>query len=76
MCQVEKSDHTLTCGQLQSTEIPEQKRQQVNIDFITDLPETCSGVDSIMTVIDKTTRMTHLIPCSKTITVAETARLY
>ena len=49
--QVEKNDHTLTCGQLQSTEIPEEKWQQVSIDFITDLEETSSGVDSIMTVI-------------------------
>ena len=76
MCQVEKSDHTLTRGQLQSTEIPEEKWQQVSIDFITDLPETSSGVDSIMTVIDKATRMAHVIPCSKTATAVETARLY
>ena len=76
VCQVEKSDHTLTRGQLQRTEIPEEKWQQVSIDFITDLPETSSGVDSIMTVIDKATRMTHVIPCNKTVTAAETARLY
>ena len=29
-----------------------------------------------MTVIDKATRMTHIIPCNKTVTAAETARLY
>ena len=33
ICQVEKSDHTLTRGQLQSTEIPEEKWQQVSIDL-------------------------------------------
>ena len=76
MCQVEKSDHTLTRGQLQSKEIPEEKWQQVCIDFITDLPETSTGVNSIMILIVKATRMTHVIPCSKTITAAETARLY
>ena len=76
MCQVEKSGNTLTRGQLQSTEIPEEKWQQVSIDFITDLPETSSGVDSIMTIIDKATRMTHVIPCSKIVTAIETARLY
>ena len=62
MCQIEKSYHTLMRGQLQNTEIPEEKWQQVSIDFITDFPETSSGVDSIMTVIDKATRMTHIIP--------------
>ena len=76
VCQIEKSDHTLTRGQLQNTEIPKEKWQQVSIDFITNLPETSSGVDSIMTAIDKATRMTHVIPCSKTVTAAETARLY
>ena len=33
-------------------------------------------VDSIMTIIDKATRMTHIIPCSKTITTANIAQLY
>ena len=66
----------LTRGQLQSTKIPEEKWQQISIDFITDLPETSSGVDSIMTIIDKATRMTHVIPCNKTVTIAEIARLY
>ena len=76
VCQVEKSDHTLTRGQLQSTEIPEKKWQQVTIDVITNLPKTSSGVDSIMTVIDKAPRMTHIIPCSKTVKAAETTWLY
>ena len=75
-CQVEKSDHILTRGQLPSTEIPGEKWQHVIIGFIIDLQKTCSGVDSIMTVIDKAIRMTHIIPCSKTIIEAETARLY
>ena len=63
-------------GQLQSTKIPKEKWQQVSIDLITNFPETFSGVDSIMIVIDKATRMTHVIPCSKTVAVAETAQLY
>ena len=58
----------MTRGQLQSREIPEEKWQHVSIDFITNFPETPSAVVSIMTVIDKATRMTHVIPCTKTIT--------
>ena len=76
VCQIEKSDHTLTRGQLQNTEIPEEKWWQVSIDFITDLPETPSGVDSIMIAIDKATRMTHVIPCTKTIIAAQIAQLH
>ena len=32
--------------------------------------------DSILTVIDKATRVVHLIPCKESITIAETAKLY
>ena len=76
MCQVERSNHTFTRGQLQSIEIPEEKWRQVNIDFILDLPKTSSGVDSIMTVIDKATRMTHIILCNKAVIEAKIAQLY
>ena len=65
ICQTEKSDHTLTRGQLQNMNIPVQKWQEVSMDFVTDLPDAGDGINSIMTVIDKAIRMTHLIHCSK-----------
>ena len=37
-CQLEKIDHTLRKGSLQSLVLPEAKWQEVSIDFITDLP--------------------------------------
>ena len=37
---------------------------------------TKNGKDSILTVIDKATRMVYLIPCRKAITAAETAKLF
>ena len=43
---------------------------------MTDLPDTGDGVTAILTVIDKATRMVHLVPCSKTTTAEQTARLY
>ena len=76
VCQVAKSDHTLNRGKLQSTNIPEKKWTEVSLDFITDLPVTKGMKDSILTVIDKATRMVHLIPCKKSVTAAETAKLY
>ena len=74
--QVAKSDPTLNYGKLQSTNIPEKKWTEVSLDFITDLPLTRGMKDSVRTVIDKATRMVHLIPCKKSITAAETAKLY
>ena len=76
ICQVEKTDHTLVKGKLQSTSIPEKKWSEVSLDFVTDLPVTRSKKDSILTVVDKATRMVHLIPCRKTTTAAEAAKLY
>ena len=76
VCQVEKSDHTLTRGKLQNPQLPEQKWQDVSIDFITDLPDMGDGVNAIMTVIDKATRMVHLIHCSKSISAEQAAKLY
>ena len=75
-CQLEKTDHILRKGSLQSLAIPEAKWQEVSIDFITDLPTATEGEDSIMTVVDRTTKMVHLIPCKKTTTGGEVARLY
>ena len=55
--------------------MPVQRWQEVSIDFVTDLP-VVNSFDSIMTVIDKATRMTHLIPCSKTVIAQQTAQYY
>ena len=40
VCQIEKTDHTLSRGMLQSTAIPEKKWSEVSLDFITDLSVT------------------------------------
>ena len=75
-CQLEKTDHTLKKGSLQSLTLPEGKWREVSIDFITDLPAEQGAEDSIMTIVDRATKMVHLIPCWKTTTAGEVARLY
>lgn len=52
------------------------KSQEVNIDFVTDLPVCAHGADPIMVVIYKATHMAHLICCNKIVTAAQTAKLY
>ena len=75
VCQMEKSDHTLSKGKLQSTQISETKWNETSIDSVTDLPKSCRNRDSILVVVDKATRMVHLAPCSKGINATDTARL-
>ena len=74
--QLEKTDHTMKKGSLQSLAVPEAKWQEVGVDFVTDLPVSSDGEDSIMTVVGCATKMVHLILCKKTTTVGEAARLY
>ena len=73
VCQMEKSDHTLSKGKLQSTQIPETKWSEISIDFATDLPKSSRNRDSNLVVIDKATRMVHLAPYSKGINATDTA---
>ena len=75
-CQLEKTDHTMKKESLQSLTLPKVKWQEVSIDFITDLPAEKNAEDSIMTIVDRATKMVHLIPCWKTTTAGEVARLY
>ena len=75
VCQMEKSDHTLSKGKLQSTHIPETKWSEISIDFIIDLPTSSRNRDSVLVMVDKATRMVHLSPCSKTINATDTGKL-
>ena len=75
VCQMEKSDYQLTKGNLTSTQIPEEKWEEISIDFITDLPMSAGNKITVLTVVDKATHMVHLIPCRKNITAIATAKL-
>ena len=71
-----KNNHTLSHGQLQNTKIPTKKWHDVSIDFVTDLLESRNSINAIMIVVDKGTRMTHLIHCNKSISLAQIAMYY
>ncbi|GJP51483.1 hypothetical protein CLOM_g10649 [Closterium sp. NIES-68] len=53
MCQQMKSSKQKKAGLLQPLPVPEQPWQVVSLDFITKLPTTTSGHDTILVVIDK-----------------------
>ena len=75
MCQMEKSDHTLAKGKLQSTQIREEKWSEISIDFIVDLPVSSGNKYTVVNIVDKATRMAHLAPCRKNIIETATAGL-
>ena len=55
--------------------IPRRPWSSVSMDFITDLPSS-NSFDSIFVVVDRLTKMAHFVPCKKTSSSEDTARLF
>nr|ABA97518.1 retrotransposon protein, putative, Ty3-gypsy subclass [Oryza sativa Japonica Group] len=56
VCQRVKAEHQRPAGLLQPLQIPEWKWEEIGMDFITGLPRTSSGHDSIWVVVDRLTK--------------------
>lgn len=76
ICQRDKGVQSKAAGLLQPLPIPERKWTVVNMDFITDLPPTPRGNDTILVFVDQLTKMVHFVATTKTAGAAECARLY
>nr|ABA98765.1 retrotransposon protein, putative, Ty3-gypsy subclass [Oryza sativa Japonica Group] len=76
VCQRVKAEHQRPIGLLQPLQIPEWKWEEIGMDFITGLPRTLSGHDSIWVVVDRLTKVAHFIPMHTTYTGKRLAKLY
>ena len=76
VCQRVKAEHQKPAGLLQPMPIPEWKWDKLGMDFITGLPRTKSGYDSIWVVVDRLTKVAHFIPVKTTYTSAKLAKIY
>jgi ribosomal protein L21E len=76
ICQQVKVDHQKTAGLLQPLEIPSWKWEGVSMDFVSRLPKTSGGYDSIWVIVDRLTKVAQFIPVKKTFTLEKLARLY
>ena len=76
VCQRVKAEHQKPAGLLQPLSIPEWKWDKLGMDFITGLPRTRSGYDSIWVVVDHLTKVAHFIPVKTTYTSAKLAKIY
>ncbi|GJP66043.1 hypothetical protein CLOP_g22926 [Closterium sp. NIES-67] len=61
---------------LQPIPQPECAWQQVSMDFVMGLPNKFGCNDAIFVVVDKLTKMAHVVAYKKSISVDETARLF
>jgi hypothetical protein len=76
VCNRVKAKHQKPAGLLQPLPIPDWKWDKIGMDFITGLPRTRSGYDSIWVVVDHLTKVAHFIPVKTTYTIAQLAKIY
>lgn len=78
VCQLSKDDQRPPAGLLQPIPIPAHRWECVTMDFVGPLPKTPTGHDGVLVVVDKLTKMTHLIASSQGINndAVGTARLF
>nr|GFB83568.1 putative reverse transcriptase domain-containing protein [Tanacetum cinerariifolium] len=75
-CAKVKAEHQIPSGLLQQPEIPVWKWERITIDFITKLPRTRTGYDSIWVIVDRLTKSAHFIPVNEKFKTKKLARLY
>ncbi|GKD88009.1 putative reverse transcriptase domain-containing protein, partial [Tanacetum coccineum] len=71
-----KAEHQRPSGLLQQPEIPEWKWERITMDFITKLPRTSSGHDTIWVIMDRLTKSAHFLPMREDYKMDRLARLY
>jgi hypothetical protein len=76
VCQRIKAEHQKPSGLLQPLPIPMWKWDEVGMDFITGLPRTKNGHDSVWVVVDHLTKVAHFIPMLTTYAGDKLAKLY
>jgi hypothetical protein len=75
-CQTSKAASTSKVGLVLPTDIPEERGEQLSMDFVTGLPRTAAGHDAILVVVDRLTKRVRLIPTAATCDAPEAARLF
>ena len=62
-------------GKLKLLDTPPGPWKEISANFITDLPES-EGFDSILVVVDRFSKEVEFIPCTKSVSALDTAKLY
>ncbi|GKC58628.1 putative reverse transcriptase domain-containing protein, partial [Tanacetum coccineum] len=75
-CLKVKAEHQRQSGLLQQFKIPEWKWEGIAMDFMTKLPRTSSGHDTIWVIVDRLTKSAHFLPKREDYKMKRLARLY
>ena len=76
VCQRVKAEHLKSGGTLQPLPIPSWKWEDISMDFITSLPRTSHGYNSIWVIVDRLTKSAHFLPVKANYAVEKYAELY
>ena len=71
-----KAEHQRPSGMLQLLEVLELKWEEVTMDFMSGLPKSSEGYDSIWVIVERMTKATHFLPVKTTDLVKKLAKLY
>lgn len=75
-CQLDKSQTGPVYGKLMPIPKPQQPWSVIGMDFITDLPKTHGGHDTILVFVDHFSKMVHFAPTTKHCSALESAKLF
>jgi len=75
-CQKAKVEHQRLGGILQPLEIPVWKWDSISMDFVTHLPRTFRGHDTIWVIVDRLTKSAHFLAMNLRMSMAKLAQLY
>ncbi|GJT11751.1 putative reverse transcriptase domain-containing protein [Tanacetum coccineum] len=71
-----KAEHQKPSGLLQQPEIPVWKWERITMDFVSELPRTPCGYNTIWVIFDRLTKSAHFLPMKKTDSMEKLTRLY
>ncbi|GKA48003.1 putative reverse transcriptase domain-containing protein [Tanacetum coccineum] len=75
-CLKVKAEHQKPTGLLVQPEIPQCKWDNITMDFVTKLPRTQSGNDTIWVIVDRLTKSAHFLPMRESDPMDKLVRLY
>ncbi|GJR83329.1 putative reverse transcriptase domain-containing protein [Tanacetum coccineum] len=75
-CARVKAEHQRPSGLLVQPAIPEWKWDNIMMDFITKLPKSSHGFDTIWVIVDRLTKSAHFLPIRENDPLDKLARLY
>nr|GEX96293.1 reverse transcriptase [Tanacetum cinerariifolium] len=75
-CAKVKAEHQRPSGLLVQPNIPEWKWDNITMDFVTKLPKSSHGYDTIWVILDQHTKSTIFVPMRETDPINKLARMY